>query len=207
MKVKRESEVAQLCPTLSNPMDRSLPGSSVHGIFPGKSTGVGCHCLLQYLWEVAKKGFGERGAFGLTHHTGLVGGLNGIDRPYYRIRYFLFFWALHGSSTLISWKKKKQPGWGSLKGCISVYVTIVGSILLDVFALYKHLHIHIGKLSTTIAIILFIHHATFLNNYLWIPFQVSRFVWNMFLGLDYNKSCFQKCILFTFLNYKTNICL
>ena len=25
----------------------SLPGSSIHGIFPGKSTGVGCHCLLQ----------------------------------------------------------------------------------------------------------------------------------------------------------------
>ena len=33
MKVKSESEVAQLCPTLSNPMDCSLPGSSVHGIF------------------------------------------------------------------------------------------------------------------------------------------------------------------------------
>ena len=28
-----ESEVAQSCPTLSNPMDCSLPGSSVHGIF------------------------------------------------------------------------------------------------------------------------------------------------------------------------------
>ena len=46
MKVK--SEIAQLCPTLHDPMDCSLPGSSVHGIwdFPGKSTGVGCHCLL-----------------------------------------------------------------------------------------------------------------------------------------------------------------
>ena len=31
MKVKSESEVAQLCPTLSDPMDCSLPGSSVHG--------------------------------------------------------------------------------------------------------------------------------------------------------------------------------
>ena len=31
MKVKSESEVAQSCPTLSNPMDCSLPGSSVHG--------------------------------------------------------------------------------------------------------------------------------------------------------------------------------
>ena len=54
MKVKSESEVAQSCPTLSDPMDCSLPGSSVHGIFhrwqptrlprpwgsQGKNTGV-----------------------------------------------------------------------------------------------------------------------------------------------------------------------
>ena len=33
MKVKSESEVAQSCPTPSDPMDCSLPGSSVHGIF------------------------------------------------------------------------------------------------------------------------------------------------------------------------------
>ena len=33
MKVKSESEVAQACLTLSNPMDRRLPGSSIHGIF------------------------------------------------------------------------------------------------------------------------------------------------------------------------------
>ena len=33
MKAKRESEVAQSCPTLRDPMDCSLPGSSVHGIF------------------------------------------------------------------------------------------------------------------------------------------------------------------------------
>ena len=32
MKVKSEREVAQLCLTLSDPMDFSLPGSSVHGI-------------------------------------------------------------------------------------------------------------------------------------------------------------------------------
>ena len=46
MKVKSESEVAQSCPTLCDPMDCSLPGSSLRGIFPGKSTGVGCHRLL-----------------------------------------------------------------------------------------------------------------------------------------------------------------
>ena len=33
MKVKTESEVAQSCLTLSDPMDCSLPGSSIHGIF------------------------------------------------------------------------------------------------------------------------------------------------------------------------------
>ena len=36
MKVKRESEVAQSCPTLRDPMDCSLPGSSVHGIFQAR---------------------------------------------------------------------------------------------------------------------------------------------------------------------------
>ena len=36
MKGKIESEVAQSCPTLSDPMDCSLPGSSVHGIFQAR---------------------------------------------------------------------------------------------------------------------------------------------------------------------------
>ena len=36
MKVKSESEVAQLCPLLSDPMDCSPPGSSVHGIFQAR---------------------------------------------------------------------------------------------------------------------------------------------------------------------------
>ena len=36
MKVKSESEVAQSCPTPSNPMDCSLPGSSIHGIFQAR---------------------------------------------------------------------------------------------------------------------------------------------------------------------------
>ena len=36
MKVKSESEVAQSCPTLSDPMDCSLPGFSIHGIFQAR---------------------------------------------------------------------------------------------------------------------------------------------------------------------------
>ena len=48
MKVKSESEVAQSCPTLSDPMDCSLPGSSVHGIFQARvlecgATGLPIH--------------------------------------------------------------------------------------------------------------------------------------------------------------------
>ena len=38
--------IAQLCPTLCNPMDCSPSGSSVHGDSSGKNTGTGCHCLL-----------------------------------------------------------------------------------------------------------------------------------------------------------------
>ena len=36
MKLKSESDVTQLCLTLSNPMDCSLPGSSIHGIFQAR---------------------------------------------------------------------------------------------------------------------------------------------------------------------------
>ena len=46
-KRKRTCLVTQTCLTLCDPMDCSLPGSSLHGIFPGKAIGVGCHFLLQ----------------------------------------------------------------------------------------------------------------------------------------------------------------
>ena len=42
--------VSQLCPTLCDPMDSSLPGSSIHGDSPDKNTGVGCRFLLQRIF-------------------------------------------------------------------------------------------------------------------------------------------------------------
>ena len=42
--------VAQSYLTLCDPMDCSLPGSSVHGDSPGKNTGTGCHALLQQIF-------------------------------------------------------------------------------------------------------------------------------------------------------------
>ena len=42
--------IAQLCLTLHDPMDCSLPSSSVHGHSPGKNTGVGCHVLVQEIF-------------------------------------------------------------------------------------------------------------------------------------------------------------
>ena len=45
VKVKSESEVAQLSPTLSDPMDCSLPGSSAQGIFQARGLELGAIAL------------------------------------------------------------------------------------------------------------------------------------------------------------------
>ena len=49
MKVKSESKVAQLCPTLRDPMDCSLPGFSVHGIFQARVLEWGAITFSQLL--------------------------------------------------------------------------------------------------------------------------------------------------------------
>ena len=53
MKVKSESEVPQSCPTLCDPMDCSLPGSSVHGIFQARVLEWGA--IFRYI--LVTKGF------------------------------------------------------------------------------------------------------------------------------------------------------
>ena len=57
MKVKSESEVTQSCPTLQRPHGLQPTRLLRSWDFPGKSTGVGCHCLLRCQldsqWEFA----------------------------------------------------------------------------------------------------------------------------------------------------------
>ena len=48
--IYKERKWSCLCPSLCDPMDCSLPGSFVYGIFPGKNTGVCCHFLLQEIF-------------------------------------------------------------------------------------------------------------------------------------------------------------
>ena len=51
MKVKSEREVAQFYLTLRDPMDRSLPGSSVHGIFQARVLEWGAFAFSAILIE------------------------------------------------------------------------------------------------------------------------------------------------------------
>ena len=46
--------VAQLCPSLWDPVDCSPPASSVHEDFQSKNTGVGCHVLFQGIFPTQK---------------------------------------------------------------------------------------------------------------------------------------------------------
>ena len=59
MKVKSESEVAQSCPTLSHPMDCSLPGSSVHGIFQARVLEWGAIAFSKMMTLIANNCFSE----------------------------------------------------------------------------------------------------------------------------------------------------
>ena len=56
MKVKSESEVSQLCPTLSDPRDCSLPGSSVHGIVQARVLEWGAIAFFKVLVMMWQKG-------------------------------------------------------------------------------------------------------------------------------------------------------
>ena len=75
MKVKSESEVAQLCLTLRDTMDCSLPGSSVHGIFQARVLEWGATAFSGITnWFTLKKELTGRGSQAVhgTFGTGLT---------------------------------------------------------------------------------------------------------------------------------------
>ena len=61
MKVKSESEVTQSCPTLSDLMDCSLPGSSVHGIFQAKVLECGAIITSNEIEDIQKPAIHMKG--------------------------------------------------------------------------------------------------------------------------------------------------
>ena len=79
MKVKSESEVTQSCPTLSDPMDCSRPGSSAHGIFQTRVLEWGAIAFSEYrvqsllnLFEQIKCGCFKPLCFGMIYYVVIV---------------------------------------------------------------------------------------------------------------------------------------
>ena len=77
--------VAQLCLTLCDPMDYSLPGFSIRGDSPGKNTGVGCHALLQEIFPT-----------------------QGLNPGLLLYRWILYCLSHQGSPHSVSWKHIQQ---------------------------------------------------------------------------------------------------
>ena len=76
--VTNTSEVKLLSrvrPTLCDPMDCSLPGSSAHGVPPGKNTGKGCHFLLQGIFPT------QGSSLGLPHCRPTLYHLSRLGNP------------------------------------------------------------------------------------------------------------------------------
>ena len=55
MKVKSESELAQSCLTLSDPMNCGPPGSSIHGIFQARVLEWGAIAFSEVIWLIHYK--------------------------------------------------------------------------------------------------------------------------------------------------------
>ena len=115
IKVKSESEVAQSCLTLSDPMDYSLQLLRPWD-FPGKSTGVGCHCLLQSKGQIPQNTIQNRchcGIMGFSAREMRVSG-----QPVVLVESFLGFpWGEKTSLYLLFRVKQKSQRPHSWRHC------------------------------------------------------------------------------------------
>ena len=90
-----ESEVAQSCPALCNPMDYSLPDFSDHGVFQAR---VGCHFLLQgiFLIQGSNPGF--------PHCRQTLYPPSHQRSPHYLLMKSIHFWRALVGQFSIKWK-------------------------------------------------------------------------------------------------------
>ena len=100
MKVRSEREVAQSCPTLRDPMDHSLPGSSVHGIFQARVLEWGAIAFSERICYLYLTG-GLPYYINTNKQTGLFRWLSGKDSAYQGRRCRFHPWVRK-----IPWRKK-----------------------------------------------------------------------------------------------------
>ena len=125
MKAKSESEVAQSCLTLHDPLDCSLPGSSTHGIFQARVLESGAiafsaiplkwptvffrlleQIISQFVWKYKKPRI-TKAVLRKKNGTG------GINLPHFRIHYkatvIKTVWHLHKDRNIDQWNKLESP--------------------------------------------------------------------------------------------------
>ena len=88
--LKVHAKSLQSCPAICDPMDCSLPGSSVHGVSPGKNTRVVCHFLLQGIFPT--QGLNLR-LLCLLHWQMVSLPLTPLGRPSLRVWTLFFFFS------------------------------------------------------------------------------------------------------------------
>ena len=102
MKVKSESEVAQSCPTLSYPMDCSLPGSSIYGIFQARVLEWGAIAFSEnaIYWGLKQQIF--------LFFTVLESGMSEI-RCRFSVCYESLSWYAHSYFLMLGEREKERP--------------------------------------------------------------------------------------------------
>ena len=99
--------VAQSCPALSDVMDCSPPGSSVHGDFPRKNTGVDCHARLQGIFPTQGWNPGLPHCRWILYHLSHQGSPS-ESKEMYTLSSTLVIWRVNGKTCTKLVRKESQ---------------------------------------------------------------------------------------------------